>query len=211
MMTKSATSFIWAVAASLLAASMLSTQHAALADTCLTEPNGQNGQGGHWYYRIDRVNQRKCWWHVKKLQIDGQQTVSPGAPLSSEPKEQPALSSWSSWLTTVWSRLTSTERSQESTKSESLKIQTAPTAVLTTDDIVPKQQSIGRQSHLNRARGTELEQKSAPRPLVQRAYQQTDPPIGQVDRDSLFQEFLRWRDRQTNTPEKARSVAPEGR
>src|ERR1700674_2674782 len=117
MMTKSATSFIWAVAASLLAASMLSTQHAALADTCLTEPNGQNGQGGHWYYRIDRVNQRKCWWHVKKLQIDGQQTVSPGAPLLSEPKEQPALSSWSSWLTTVWSRLTSTERSQESTKS----------------------------------------------------------------------------------------------
>jgi hypothetical protein len=32
------------------------------ADDCVAKPNAQAPQGGHWYYRTDRVNNRKCWY-----------------------------------------------------------------------------------------------------------------------------------------------------
>ncbi|MFL5049877.1 MAG: hypothetical protein ACJ8D4_07180 [Xanthobacteraceae bacterium] len=35
---------------------------AAAADDCLAAPKSQAPQGRHWYYRIDRVNGRKCWY-----------------------------------------------------------------------------------------------------------------------------------------------------
>jgi hypothetical protein len=31
-------------------------------EPCTTEPNVKAVQGSHWYYRLDRVNQRKCWF-----------------------------------------------------------------------------------------------------------------------------------------------------
>jgi hypothetical protein len=37
--------------------------HKALAaDDCIEEPNRQPVPGGHWYYRTDRTNNRKCWY-----------------------------------------------------------------------------------------------------------------------------------------------------
>jgi hypothetical protein len=35
---------------------------ALAADECLSKPNAAPGQGQHWYYRLDRANQRKCWY-----------------------------------------------------------------------------------------------------------------------------------------------------
>src|SRR5215204_2920355 len=35
---------------------------AAAADDCLAAPKSQAPQGRHWYYRVDRVNGRKCWY-----------------------------------------------------------------------------------------------------------------------------------------------------
>ena len=32
------------------------------AGTCIEGPNLNAGQGGHWYYRVDRINHRKCWY-----------------------------------------------------------------------------------------------------------------------------------------------------
>jgi hypothetical protein len=34
----------------------------ARADDCLTEPKSPAPQGTHWYYHVDRTNQRKCWY-----------------------------------------------------------------------------------------------------------------------------------------------------
>jgi hypothetical protein len=50
-----------AVAAGLLTAGM--PIHKALAaGDCIEEPNRQPAPGGHWYYRTDRTNNRKCWF-----------------------------------------------------------------------------------------------------------------------------------------------------
>jgi len=40
------------------------------AETCLTAPKGAAPQGSHWYYRVDRGSQRKCWRLVQKDQKD---------------------------------------------------------------------------------------------------------------------------------------------
>ena len=34
----------------------------ARADDCLTAPNSPAPQGTHWYYHVDRADQRKCWY-----------------------------------------------------------------------------------------------------------------------------------------------------
>ena len=35
---------------------------ARVANDCLSGPKLQAPPGGHWYYRIDRPNNRKCWF-----------------------------------------------------------------------------------------------------------------------------------------------------
>jgi hypothetical protein len=34
----------------------------AVAADCLTAPNPSTPSNGHWYYRTDRTQQRKCWY-----------------------------------------------------------------------------------------------------------------------------------------------------
>jgi hypothetical protein len=34
----------------------------AAADSCLAAPKGATPSGSHWYYRIDRVTKRQCWY-----------------------------------------------------------------------------------------------------------------------------------------------------
>jgi hypothetical protein len=49
--------------------------HTARADDCLTEPNSSAPQGTHWYYHVDRTNQRKCW-HVRATSQPAQQVAA---------------------------------------------------------------------------------------------------------------------------------------
>ena len=35
---------------------------ARAADECIAAPNAPSAKGHHWYYRIDRATQRKCWY-----------------------------------------------------------------------------------------------------------------------------------------------------
>ena len=51
-----------------LRAQVISTAEAAMpatqaaADSCLSAPKGATPAGSHWYYRIDRVTKRQCWY-----------------------------------------------------------------------------------------------------------------------------------------------------
>lgn len=54
-----------AIFASLLAAApFVTVSHSAPAeaDKCLSNPKGAAPAGGHWYYRVDRVTKRACWY-----------------------------------------------------------------------------------------------------------------------------------------------------
>ena len=57
--------FVSAIFASLLAGMPLTTVSlgaAPAADDCLSKPKGLAPEGSHWYYRVDRANQRQCWY-----------------------------------------------------------------------------------------------------------------------------------------------------
>jgi|SRR5215472_17494203 len=59
---------------------------AAGAADCLTEPDSSTPQNGHWYYRIDRATQRKCW-HLRAGNEPPQQGVlktAQAAPAANE-------------------------------------------------------------------------------------------------------------------------------
>ena len=52
--------------AAALSLPLLAPSGAHAADTCLTAPKGPAPQGSHWYYRVERPSQRKCWRLVEK-------------------------------------------------------------------------------------------------------------------------------------------------
>ena len=52
----------------------------ARAADCLAAPNSPAPQGSHWYYRLDRTNQRKCWY----LRAPGQPAQQAAAQATSE-------------------------------------------------------------------------------------------------------------------------------
>ena len=57
--------FVSAIFASILAGIPLTTisySATVAADDCLSAPKGQTPAGGHWYYRIERVTKRHCWY-----------------------------------------------------------------------------------------------------------------------------------------------------
>jgi hypothetical protein len=57
--------FASAIFASLIVGAPLTTisdSAAGADDECLSSPKDQTPQGGHWYYRIDRVTKRHCWY-----------------------------------------------------------------------------------------------------------------------------------------------------
>jgi hypothetical protein len=44
------------------AALALGADTALAAAECLTEPNHDPPQGSHWFYRVDRATDRRCWY-----------------------------------------------------------------------------------------------------------------------------------------------------
>jgi len=79
--------FVSAIFASLLAGAAIATiSHgmANAADDCLAGPKGETPEGSHWYYRIDRVTKRHCWY-VR----DGTEKLSQAAPPAAAPSAKP--------------------------------------------------------------------------------------------------------------------------
>jgi hypothetical protein len=65
--------------------------HAA-ADGCLSAPQGATPSGSHWYYRIDRVTKRQCWY-LRQESDTAEDKFARAAPPASAPAaaaEEPA-------------------------------------------------------------------------------------------------------------------------
>jgi hypothetical protein len=64
----------------------------AAADSCLSAPQGTTPSGSHWYYRIDRVTKRQCWY-LREESDAGDDKFARAAPPASAPAsaaEEPA-------------------------------------------------------------------------------------------------------------------------
>jgi hypothetical protein len=75
--------FASAIFASLIVGAPLTTisdSAAGADDECLSSPKDQTPQGGHWYYRIDRVTKRHCWYLKVDDEKPSQAVAKPVSP-----------------------------------------------------------------------------------------------------------------------------------
>jgi hypothetical protein len=61
----------------------------AFAVDCLTAPNSPAPPNGHWYYRTDRTQERKCW-HLQGNGPSEQAVVRPAREASAKPSQSVA-------------------------------------------------------------------------------------------------------------------------
>ena len=57
----------------------------AAADSCLSAPKGATPAGSHWYYRIDRVTKRQCWY-LREESDTADDKFARAAPPASAPR-----------------------------------------------------------------------------------------------------------------------------
>jgi hypothetical protein len=57
----------------------------AAADSCLSAPKGATPSGSHWYYRIDRVTKRQCWYLREESDTADDKFARAAAPPASAP------------------------------------------------------------------------------------------------------------------------------
>ena len=69
-------------------AAMPATQ--AAADSCLSAPKGATPSGSHWYYRIDRVTKRQCWYLREESDTADDKFARAAPPASSSAAAEPA-------------------------------------------------------------------------------------------------------------------------
>lgn len=177
-------------AAGFLAASTVDRSSVALAaSTCINTPNAQAARGAHWYYHVDPVNHRRCWY-VDKPQI----SLPPEQPAATQsgpaPTEQPAAQSPFSSFISQLSKLASPSVQQSEPSGNSATAQPNPVATPTADDILPKHR-VGRPDASKAAVVRKPDRAVAVTPP---APPRSASPITQEERDALFAQYLRWQD-----------------
>jgi hypothetical protein len=80
---------VFGAVAALLSFSALPMSSSIAAETCLAAPAQPAPQGSHWYYRLDRATQRKCW-RLVKLDREPQGTAKQAAPQDEPAGEEDA-------------------------------------------------------------------------------------------------------------------------
>jgi hypothetical protein len=78
-----------AVLACALVLSVNSSSGQAAADNCIAKPNAAPPQGSHWYYRVDKAGNRRCWYLGPK-DAKPRQAWSPKPQSALNPQPQPA-------------------------------------------------------------------------------------------------------------------------
>jgi hypothetical protein len=71
-----------------LAAVNVTVTSSRAGDDCLAGPNTAAPQGSHWYYRVDRVTHRECWYVGPERRAHAHQDASPAWSMSAQPASQ---------------------------------------------------------------------------------------------------------------------------
>jgi hypothetical protein len=96
-MSKRTAKFVSALVVTILAGANLTAvaedgTKTADADNCLSAPKGTTPAGSHWYYRIDHVSKRQCWY-LRAQSGKAVRTASARQDSSVSPKADPPQSS----------------------------------------------------------------------------------------------------------------------
>ncbi len=165
------------------------------AGTCIEGPNLNAGQGGHWYYRVDRINHRKCWYVMEA----GLRTYE-GLPL--EPMPSPTspsnltLLSWFPWLGAGLPGSASAGMQPSSTPEA--RVPSAAPRGKVVHAVANERPRFARPPETKDVATAERNQPSS-RSSAQHAEQVNSQQPDQAAQDALFLEFLRWKELQKSS------------
>ena len=116
----------------------------AAADSCLAAPKGATPAGSHWYYRIDRVTKRQCWYLREEADTADDKftraappasapaAASPTAPAAASAAEEPASPQQRSITRKSISDARAEWVSQQQPRAEPVKVERTVSAVPST-------------------------------------------------------------------------------
>jgi hypothetical protein len=188
-MSRRVISYAPAVAAGLFTLIAFST-NSTLAGDCLVQPNHQLTPSGHWYYRVDRVNYRKCWYLVEPTTRMPQAEATEAQP-APDATLRPTLSSFFSSLSAGFTGAKPAGTQQDGASSDPRPIHTRPDDTKNGDVSRLKRAHIARHPDPNTAPTSNQNRQSPTPPHVEQTNQPT--PLDRASRDALFPEFLRWK------------------
>jgi hypothetical protein len=172
------------IAAGLCTAIALSTNWALASAGCVSQPNNQLAQGGHWYYRVDRVNDRKCWYLASTTGMIEAPELGPS----------PRAMTFSSFLSLLSGDLLGAKAigvQDDDPSSGTRSLPTHPNDLKHGDASRMKWSRVARHSDFAKVISTSKQSHVGPRVVGM------DRPLDQAERDRLFAEFLHWSARQT--------------
>jgi hypothetical protein len=188
-MSKRVISCVNSVSVGLIAAAvMLGSSQATRADDCLAAPNRPPAPGGHWFYHVDHAADRKCWYLVEPAARAPAAEV-PAPPPVSEATPQPTFGSFFSSLGFAGST------PQPDTTGDARIMQTARPDDPRSDDATSRQPRVARHPVTEASLVQKPHRPARVRPPAEHADEPAASPA-QAERDALFQEFLKWRERQ---------------
>jgi hypothetical protein len=163
------------------------------ASDCLEQPNRAAAQG-HWYYHVDRTNGRKCWYlSGSEVAAKPPQAEAPPQP-SPDVASQPPLSSFFSSLTSGFTTASVNPSPPDAAGRDPRGTPNVQAAAPKNDDAV----SSKRRQHADtkQAPVAKPDRQASSRSDKEPPAQSRPASLDQAERDALFREFLRWRDRQ---------------
>ena len=171
---------------------------AVAADDCRAGPDHPPAPGGHWYYHLDHTSDRKCWYLVEpEARAPTAEAVQP-QPAPEPPPQLPAPQpGFGAFFSTLSAGFSGSAAAQPTTP-DARGPQTAPA-----DDLKNTETAPARDLHPARrpaavaALAPKPHQPAHTRSPAEHADERAAAPPDQAERDALFQEFLRWRERQT--------------
>jgi hypothetical protein len=192
-MQKRMSSRVPAVAAGLFAVAFaLDSGGLLAASECLDQPNRAASQSGHWLYHVDRASGRKCWHLVEADPTARPQPEAPPPP-APEPVRQAPFASFFSSLASGFTTASVGAPKPDAPARDARGAASAPPEAAKSDDAASKR----RQSADAKSPPVpKPDRQASSRPGKEGADQPHPASLDPAERDRLFQEFLRWRERQ---------------
>jgi len=191
-----------ALLAGLLAAAAVLGSHwvASAAGGCLEKPDLDVNQAGHWYYYVDRVHHRRCWFFEAE-----EATVSPSPSIDqAPPPNADSEESWFSRFAAGVSRAFSLEPRQNSISAFSSEApqnsipELSSTITRTTSSKRPTSSKIAKRERsqvapfptTNGLASAERRDQSPPQRIAEKDKKPT--PQLTAKQQALYEDFLKW-------------------
>jgi hypothetical protein len=181
------------IAGTLAAAALLGLNTTASSATeCLENPHLRTAEPGHWYYRSDRTQHRRCWFFVPR-----EETAD--TPVSAPPEATVGDDSRQSWLSFFMPSFLQ----PPSPPVQQMEVPQTPPSTIPDRSGEATQTISSKPAKRDKTVRRERQQIAPPptttgaadrhdQPKQRASDEKQDSPLNEVDRESLFQDFIKW-------------------